>query len=1127
MKKNFDLWVHSNPTLKKLTMELKIAILFIVVGVSNVLATPTYSQVAKVSLDMKNSSLEQVMDEIESQSEFYFIFNQKQIDVNRVVDIQAENKLITDILPELFKGTNVNYVVFDKKILLTTDPIENNLLAIASGTEPQQGHITGTVTGKDGTSLPGVNVVVTGTTQGTMTDIAGKYSIDVPTGSKSLTFSFTGMIPQEINIGTLAQINVTMVESTIGLDEVVVIGYGTQKKGDVTSSVASVKSDNFIKGSVTDAGQLISGKVAGLSIISPSGDPTSSTQILLRGNTSLIGANQDPLILIDGVPGDLKTVAPQDIESVDVLKDGSAAAIYGTRGTNGVIMITTKKAGGNNKSSVEYSAYFSTQSIARKLDLSTAADFRAQIAAGYRSSTDDNGASTDWLKAITQTPFIQNHNLTIRGGNTTTNYLVNLNYDKSQGIFLKSFNQVFSGRADFNHSMFNDKVKINLNLFSSSSKMNGYSGNDGFNGYIYRQSVLQNPTSPVKNADGTWYQQLSKFEYENPVSDIYESDGIDNYVNTRYKGSVSYTPITGLNFSGVFSYGKRVKENGYYETKQNATTLRDSKNGYANVGGEESIDRLAELTAEYSLSLNKHNFKILGGYSYTDNDYNNYFMENWDFPTDKFGWSDIGLGQAVINGKVSDPVRSYRAVTNLVGFFGRFNYNYNDKYLLMASLRREEASQLVGTNNPWGTFPAISVGWRITKESFMSNQTLFNDIKLRAGYGVTGSQPSDLFRGVGLLGYDRNVLNNGVWSKDLLPSQNANPDLKWEEKRETDIGLDFSLLKDRISGSFDYYNREINNLLFQFPVPSPPNLYNLTEANVGKMNNKGLEIMINFVPFKTSNFEWNSNFSYSTNTNKLKSLSNDIYKLSTDYLQIGYTGPPVQTFTHLLRVGGPVGDFYGFKVIGIGSDQTDAANYGQWIYEGANGEAVKYSDFGHAFGDKKVIGNGLPKFYLGWNNTFRYKNFDLFITQRGAFKFQIANEQRMIYENPTYTQYNLLKSAFNKVYGQALLKSTPEFNSYYIENGDYWKIDNVTLGYNFTKTGIKFIQSARIYASSLNTFIITKYKGLDPEVSMRNGVVSAQSGIQVIPTKGLDPGIDSRDKYPTTRTFTFGLNITF
>jgi len=409
----------------------------------------------------------------------------------------------------------------------------------------------------------------------------------------------------------------------------------------------------------------------------------------------------------------------------------------------------------------------------------------------------------------------------------------------------------------------------------------------------------------------------------------------------------------------------------------------------------------------------------------------------------------------------------------------------------------------------------------------MSSQRIFDDLKLRAGYGITGSQPSDLFRGVSVIGYGGFVYSNGQWIQTLTPTQNANPNLKWEEKRETNIGLDFSILQNRISGSVDYYNRQIHNLLFWYDVPSPPNLYNQTLANVGVLENKGLEVSVNFVPVKTKDFEWNSGVNYSTNSNKLKSLSNSVYKTSTDYLLVGAIFPPIQTFSHLLKVGGPVGNFYGFKVMDIGNDPADVANYGQWIYEGADGKPVKYSDYTHSFGDKRVLGNGIPKFFLGWNNNFRYKSWDLSITQRGAFNFQVANLQRMMLENPTQAQYNLLKNAYDKVFGKTQLKSPVEFNSYYIENGDYWKIDNVTLGYNFTHTGMRYIQSARLYASVLNALIITGYKGIDPEVSLRNGLSSTQSGVNSTPTSGLDPGMDSPYKYPTTRTFTLGLNVNF
>ncbi len=1103
---------------KKIMRVMKLTTFFVLALVVTVNAT-VYSQATKLNLNLKNQSLVEALKQIEEQSDFYFYYNNDDVLGIASISVDVEQKDINEVLTQLLKDTGLDYKMIDRYIVIK--PRESSERSFNAS---QQIAITGKVTDDSGEPLPGVTVVVKGTTNGTITDLDGNYHLNNIPSDAILIFSFVGMRTVEIPADR-SVIDVKLEAETIGLEEVVAIGYGTMKKADVTSSVATVKADDFIKGSVTDAGQLIQGKVAGLTIISPSGDPTGKTQILLRGNTSLMGKNQNPLVLIDGIPGDMKTVSPQDIESIDVLKDGSAAAIYGTRGTNGVILITTKRARGDAKSTVEYQSYVSTQTIARKLNLSTAADFRDQVAAGFRlNEMPDYGESTDWFKEISRTPIIQSHNLTFRGGDQTTNYLVSLNYGNSEGIFRKSFDETFSGRVDFNHSMFDNKLKFNINLFSSSSKWNGFNSN------IYRQSVMQNPTAPVKNPDGTWFQELTKFDYQSPVSDLYESNGQTNNQISRYKGSVVYAPIDGLKLSGVFSYGKSTGNGGYAETKQHASTLRDSRNGYASVGGSESIDHLVELTAEYKKSVKDHNFTILGGYSYQDNEYSNYGMRNWDFPTDKFGYNNIQLGQAISSGKYEGMIDNYREKTNLIGYFGRFNYNYNNKYLLMASIRREEASQLWGTDSPWGTFPAVSVGWRVTEESFMQNQSLFNDIKLRAGYGVTGSQPSDLFKAVGILDYGYGyVYSNGSWIKTLVPASNPNPNLKWEEKRETDIGVDFSMLDSRISGSIDYYNRQIHDLLSIYAVPSPPNLYNQTLANVGVMENKGVEVMLNFVPVKNRDMVWNTNVGFSTNSNKLVSISNDIYQQSTDYLRVGAIFPPIQTFSHLLKVGGPVGDFYGYKVIDIGNDEAgDPGNYGQWVYEGADGQPVKYSDFGHSFEDKKVIGNGIPKYHLSWNNTFSYKSWDLSISQRGAFKFQVANLQRMMFENPTYVQYNVLKTAFDPVFGKTQLKSPLEFNSYYIENGDYWKIDNITLGYNFkNKSGIKYVQSARIYASVLNAFIITGYKGIDPEVSIQNPVSTAQAGVVQTPTAGLDPGMDSPYKYPTTRTFTIGLNVTF
>jgi TonB-linked SusC/RagA family outer membrane protein len=526
-------------------------------------------------------------------------------------------------------------------------------------------------------------------------------------------------------------------------------------------------------------------------------------------------------------------------------------------------------------------------------------------------------------------------------------------------------------------------------------------------------------------------------------------------------------------------------------------------NGFASVGSSLSIERLTEWTAEYTRVMNKHHLVALGGYGYQERDFSENYSDNQDFPTDIFGYNNIGLGEGIQN-KLAN-ISSGRTETNLISFFGRINYSYDDRYLLMASLRREGASQLYGANDPWGNFWAVSGGWRISNEHFMKDLELFDDLKLRAGYGITGNPPSAGFLSQPLINYGNYVYSNGKWTRILVPATNANPFIRWEEKGEANIGLDFSMLSGRIGGSIDVYNRRISGLLYDYLVPSPPNLYRFTTANVGKMENKGIEIVLNFVPVKRPDFVWNTSVNFSTNTNKLISLSNELYQTTTPYFTTGAAGIPIQTFTHIVTVGDGIGDFYGYKVIDIGDD-------GKWIYEGRNGEPVKYDDFAHSFEDKKVIGNGLPKYYAGWNNSFTYKNFDLSITMRGAFGYQIINSQRMYMENPAIQNYNILRSSYDPVFGKTQLKvNALEFNSYYVEDGDFWKVDNITLGYNFNKIKSKTIKGARIYVSSLNTLILTGYKGLDPEVNRL----------------GLNPGLDDRDKYPTTRSFTLGVNLNF
>lgn len=1061
---------------------------------SLLLASQMTISAQNVSFSTNKVTLKSAFEKIEKASKYKIAYNSSQLNANRSVTLSKKSDDVFGMLTQLLKETNCTYELEGNYIIIK--PLQK---AQTSGKKVK---VRGVIKDETGEPIIGATVRVKGQSEGTVSDFDGNFTLGV-TDDNTLQISYIGYQTQEFAVGKQHHFSIVLEEDKKILNEVVVIGYGTQKKGDITSSVGSVKSEDFTAGAINDAGQLIQGKIAGLSVTNPSGNPVGGTEISLRGNTTILGASTNPLILIDGVPGDFNTVAPEDIESIDVLKDGSAAAIYGSRGTNGVVLITTKKSKGNNINEVQYSGYLSLSTIAKKPDFCDADDYRQQIKDGLRDAAWDLGDNTNWIDAITRTGLSHVHNISFKGGNAQTNYIFNVNYRNLQGIFKRSDKEEFQGRAEVNHSMFDDKLRFNFQLLGNQTGYTATSDGGSFNTYSWRQALIHNPTEPIKNADGSWHENTGIFNYDNPVSRIYECDGEQKISQTRFSSNITLTPIKELTLNALFSYDKINQEGGYYETKKHISNVRDGMNGYASTGGSSTVTKLVELTAQFHKNFGDHTIQALAGYSYQESTYSNQYERNYNFPTDLYSWHNIGVGQALKEGLGTEY--SYWLDTNLIGFFGRLNYNYKNRYLLMASVRHEAASQLAGTNKPWGTFPSVSLGWRITEEKFMKNQKVFDDIKLRAGYGVTGSQPSQSFLGVPLLGYGDYYLYNGQWIRALQPTQNSNDKLKWEEKHEYDIGADFSVLNYRLNVSVDWYYRLIKGLLYDYSVPSPPNLYTTTRANVGEMSNNGLEIMVNAIPVQTKDFKWETTITFSTNSNKLKSLSNDLYQTSSDYFMTGWIEEPIKTESHIVRIGHKVGDIYGFKVV-------DVDENGKWIYLDKNGNRVNYDDFTHSFEDKQILGNGVPKWYLGFNNQFRYKNFDLAINMRGAFGFQIMNGMRMFYENRSRQDWNRLRSAYDKVFGKAVLNTlcSEEFNSYYVENGDYWKIDNITLGYSFSKIN-KWIKTLRLYASVNNAITITGYKGIDPEVS----------------TSGLAPSYDNRDSYPHTRAFTFGMNVTF
>jgi TonB-linked SusC/RagA family outer membrane protein len=818
-------------------------------------------------------------------------------------------------------------------------------------------------------------------------------------------------------------------------------------------------------------------------------------------------------------------VAPEDIESIDVLKDGSATAIYGTRGTNGVIIITTKDAQRQAVNSIEYNGYVSVSKWLEKPDFQNASDLRKRMAEGWTftaANDKDYGSDTDWLEEIGQTGISHVHNLTYRGGSEKTGMLANITYDSKEGTIKTSGSENIRARLQVKHSMFGDKLISNISMIAN--EMNTDMPNNW--NYIYRLACIQNPTQAVYDENGD-YVERDVYFYDNPVSYLNERIGMSRTRNIRFTGSAEFRPTESLTVKGMYTRKSNDYLSGYYYTWKDVTTTESNYYGYANRYSSDKITNMVELTADWKKSFNKHNVTAIVGYNYEDNTYEYFGVTNMDFPTDNFSYNNLETGKGISEGKGS--VSSHQESAKLIGLFARATYNYDDRYLLMVSLRHEGSSKF-GEDNKWGSFPGISAGWRLSNEEFMKGITWLDNLKLRAGFGVTGTDVANPYQSLMSYGYSSYFLYGGEWIQALTPVRNKNDNLRWEKKYEYNLGIDFTLLKGRLGGAIDVYRRDTKDGLYNYPVPSPPYQYTEIMANVCHIRNWGHEIMINAIPVENKNFSWNTNITYSHNENELIELQSDEFSLGTNYFDTGYTGEPIQTTTHRVQEGKAIGNFFGLRSVGLNSG-------GKWIVE-----RLKHDDEGNVTGkyydlaenagaeDWQVLGNGVPKSYLNWNNQFRYKNFDLSISMRGAFGFQLLNYQKMYYGNPTI-DYNVLNCAFDKIAvvdpdtgkktgEQTTINDSQRYLSYYIEDGDYWKIDNVTLGYTFNTKNISWIQNLRFYASVNNLATITGYSGLDPEVRTTYSV----DDNKVI---NYDPGTDDRDKYPTIRSCTFGVNITF
>jgi TonB-linked SusC/RagA family outer membrane protein len=1000
--------------------------------------------------------------------------------------------------------------------------------------------VTGHVTDSQGVPVVGAFVLIKGTSDGVSTNEQGAFSISTKEGD-ILVVTFLGFDSQEISVTPgRKDFDVALKESSEFLQETVVIGYGTQRKGDVTSAVASVKSKDFLAGNISDASDMVRGKVAGLNITKGSGNPLASSTIRLRGITSM-QADLTPLILVDGIEGDMGTVSPENIASIDVLKDASAAAIYGTRGANGVILITTKAGQINETLKTTYSSYGSISTWYKTADFMGPDEVRSGLTAFQPGDWD-----TDWLSAVTQIGWTQNHSLSLEGGTKSMAYFASVSYRGEEGVMLNTDNSELKMQADVTQYLLKDIVKLNLNIVKGLNKHG-----DVNSSYAYRQACIHNPTSPlyVVDADGNqdkslgYSEEFSRFQYYNPLDILNEQIGDTQYEWTKMTGNITIEPIKGwktnlmLTTDRTNSMSEEYYTSRYYSLAPSIGSADEIK-GSASKSQYNSKSDWLEATTSYEFYRNKHHFSAMAGYSYNYSMYQGFSAGNSNFPTESYLYNNLNEGTFLRDDDHIASMSSYKNDNKLIGFFGRISYGYDDRYNVLVSFRHEGSSKL-GANHKWGNFPSASAGWNINKEEFMRDVRWIDNLKLRFGFGVTGIIPSVSYASLYMYDYDSsygNYLNsNGQWVAGLTVQQNANPDLKWETTTEYNLGIDYSFFGGRLGGSIDAYTKTTNDLLYYYTVPVPPNLYSTTLANVGVIKNHGIEVAINAIPVQTSDFTWNTGVTASHNVSKLVSLSNDLYETQS-YINAGGVGDPISTSTHRIEVGNSFGNYWMLKSVGVTAK-------GKWVIENpkavtqtgdtwydADGNVVsKYMEYSTSLNSddyRQYMGSGIPKVYLNWNNSFSYKGFDLSILLSSQLGFQIFNSQRAFYQNNSIA-YNRLKSAADKLpvvdlatgqpTGETASLSTSQAQcvvSAYLERGDYLKVDNVTLGYTFNLQGKfkEYVKDIRLYGSGDNLICLTKYSGLDPELSNSDPFSS---------------GLDERDKYPTIRSFTLGIKVTF
>ncbi len=985
------------------------------------------------------------------------------------------------------------------------------LLGYSFNTWGQTLELTGKVLDDQGISMPGVSVFVKGTSTGTITDSEGNFVVNVSSDSRILVFSFVGYETQEIPIdANKTRYRVELLPSMVGLQEVVAVGYGRMTRKDVTSSITTIGAKDMNSGVYSDPAQLLQGKVPGLTITQTS-NPNGGSSVTLRGASTLrSGEAQEPYYVIDGVPGmSLSLVAPDDIETIDVLRDASATAIYGSKAANGVIIVTTKRGKSNGQTNVTYSGYVAVDDVMNNLDMMSADELRAYASANGITLSNDAGASTDWQKEAQRIGFSQNHNISINGGDQKTNYSASINYMEQEGVIKETGKDRLVARSFLQSKALNDKLTLSFSLNGSiSNHHNVAMGSQGTS--VLDAMNYYSPLVPVKNANGSWYRSSGISQNYNPMSMIHEDEYDTESKRLQGVAKASYDILDGLVYNLSVSYQNEQYIYSNYNTIN--SQIYASQHGMASRTAVEHKKKVLETYLNYDKTFSDaHKVSLMGGYSWEQSDGNDGFgLTVYNFYNDDLKYYNLGYANSMDMTGINS---GYSLSTlRMISFYGRVNYSFNSKYLLQATVRRDGSSAF-GKNNRWATFPSVSASWRLSEEQMIKDLNLFDDLKFRIGYGVSGNSLGfDAFTAIQTYGASgwfayTDASGNTMDYRTLAATSNANPDLKWERTGMLNVGLDFGLFRNRLTGSVEYYDKQTDDLIYSYAVSTNRFPHGSMLANVGEISNKGVELALNVIPVQNSNFRWETSINLSHNKNEVVSLSNQTY--SVDYINAGNPNIGGFSTTNVQRImeGEPIGTFYMWEWAGYNNSGVSQF----YVRDAVTGERTGDLTTSPQESDRTNVGSAQPKLTYGWNNTLKYKKMTLTAFFQGVTGNKIMNSTR--------AQYNfvgLVSAGKNVLSEVATNQKFTDVNSQapsdrYLEDGGYLRLATLSLNYDFGKIG-NYINGLSVYATCNNVFTITGYEGLDPEINLG----------------GLTPGIDNREYfYPRTRTFMLGLNINF